>query len=164
MVLSGVYLKRTIYNTQWYDALNHVSIIHTREVTLFSFQHFERLFYPSIPCKNCSTCYIKYEQEIFMLIFFFVQFTFYLIFPQKCFIEALSFLFYAGVFSFAEEREHFSIDSFGSVKILCCHLEFLNGRLFYHYKSIIFQGPTHMCHNQLNNIINNKVNIPNEST
>ena len=28
-------------------------------------QHFERLFYPAIPCKNCSTCYVKYEEEIF---------------------------------------------------------------------------------------------------
>ena len=30
-----------------------------------SIQHFERLFYPTIPCKNCSTCYEQYEEEIF---------------------------------------------------------------------------------------------------
>ena len=30
-----------------------------------SIQHFERLFYPSIPCKNCASCYELYEEEIF---------------------------------------------------------------------------------------------------
>ena len=30
-----------------------------------SIQHFERLFYPKVPCKNCSSCYVQYEDEIF---------------------------------------------------------------------------------------------------
>ena len=30
-----------------------------------SIQHFERLFYPPIPCKNCSSCYDKFSYEIF---------------------------------------------------------------------------------------------------
>ena len=30
-----------------------------------SIQHFERLFYPRIPCKNCSTCYQQFAGEIF---------------------------------------------------------------------------------------------------
>jgi len=30
-----------------------------------SIQHFERLFYPRIPCKNCASCYAQYEEEIF---------------------------------------------------------------------------------------------------
>ena len=30
-----------------------------------SIQHFQRLFYPSVPCKNCASCYQKFTREIF---------------------------------------------------------------------------------------------------
>ena len=29
-----------------------------------SIEHFEKLFYPKIPCKNCSTCYENFSDEI----------------------------------------------------------------------------------------------------
>ena len=30
-----------------------------------SIQHFQRLFYPAVPCKNCASCYEKFKLEIF---------------------------------------------------------------------------------------------------
>ena len=30
-----------------------------------SIQHFQRLFYPTVPCKNCASCYYKFTEEIF---------------------------------------------------------------------------------------------------
>ena len=30
-----------------------------------SIQHFQRLFYPSVPCMNCASCYNKFTSQIF---------------------------------------------------------------------------------------------------
>ena len=30
-----------------------------------SIQHFQRLFYPSVPCMNCASCYDKFTNQIF---------------------------------------------------------------------------------------------------
>ena len=31
---------------------------------LENIEHFEKLFYPKIPCKNCSTCWDTFTDEI----------------------------------------------------------------------------------------------------